>query len=111
MVDRVYKASLPEFRIRLEKLREEFAALYPSSDWTSLRIEPLFRHLDSLERIAGSRAHAASFARLTKGVAMFHADLVYFRVNLEGLERILESERRRAENRRPSATRVPRRSR
>ena len=93
MVDRVYKRQLPELRRALEELKEEFSHLSPRTDWTRLRIEPLLRHLESLERPMESANFSIEFSRLTKGVALFHSDLVYLRANVRGLKKILQSEK------------------
>ena len=93
MVDRVYKNGLPELRNALEKLREDFADLGSKRDWTKLRIEPLLKHLECLEELLGSGEFSREFSRLTKGVELFHSDLVYFRTNVKGLKKILQSER------------------
>ena len=37
-------------------------------------------------------------SRLRKGVELFHSDLVYLRVNVKGLERVLESEKKSLRN-------------
>ena len=91
MVDRAYKRDLPRFREALEKLRDGFSKVDSKTDWTRMRIEPLLKHLDALERDLNSPEHAAEFAHLTKGVAQFHSDLVYFRTNIESLKKVLES--------------------
>ena len=95
MVDRAYKNSLPRLRNDLEKLRNDFASL-PSlnTNWTKLRIEPLLRHLDSLEQQLQSEEFAGESSRLTKGVEMFHSDLVYLRANVKGLEKVFQSEKK-----------------
>ena len=94
MVDRVYKADLPRLRKKLEKLREDFSIIESTkTDWTKLRIEPLLKHLDSLEGLLNSEEFASEFSRLTKGVVLFHSDLVYFRTNIEGLEKLLRSQK------------------
>jgi molecular chaperone GrpE (heat shock protein) len=93
MVDRVYKADLPRLRKALEKLREDFSRLDASkTDWTKLRIEPLLKHLDSLEQLLNSEEFSHEFSRLRKGVGLFHSDLVYLRENVKGLEKLLQSE-------------------
>jgi hypothetical protein len=95
MVDRVYKQELPRLRNALEKLKENFSSLDSSkTDWTKLRIEPLLKHLDSLEQLVHSREFSQEFSRLRKGVGLFHSDLVYLRANVKGLEKVLQSERR-----------------
>lgn len=95
MVDRVYKADLPRLRKALEELREEFSNLGPSkTDWTKLRIEPLLKHLDSLEQLLHSEEFSRESSHLRKGVVMFHSDLVYFRENVKALERVLLSEKK-----------------
>jgi predicted nucleic acid-binding Zn-ribbon protein len=91
MVDRVYKNELPELRNALEKLREDFADLGSETDWTKLRIDPLLKHLESLEALLGAREFSREFSRLRKGVELFHSDLVYFRTNVKGLKKILQS--------------------
>ena len=96
MVDRVYKNDLPELRKSLEKLREDFANAGSKTDWTKLRIEPLLRHLRSLEELLESKEFSQEFSRLRKGVELFHSDLVYFRTNVKGLEKVLESEKVRS---------------
>lgn len=94
MVDRVYKADLPRLRKALEKLREEFSDLGSSkTNWTKLRIEPLLKHLDSLEQLLHSEEFSREFSRLRKGVEMFHSDLVYLRENVRALETLLQSEK------------------
>jgi predicted nuclease with TOPRIM domain len=93
MVDRVYKNGLPELRKALEKLREDFANLGSKTDWTKLRIEPLLKHLESLEELLVSGEFSREFSRLTRGVELFHSDLVYFRTNVKGLKKILQSEK------------------
>ncbi len=95
MVDRVYKKQLPRLRNDLEKLRESFSSLGLSrTNWTKLRIEPLLRHLDSLEQLLNSEEFSRESSHLTKGVRMFHSDLVYFRENIKGLENVLLSEKK-----------------
>lgn len=94
MVDRVYKSSLPRFANQLNELRKEFSDLDSKTDWVKLRIDPLIRHLNSLEGLLENRQYSGEFARLTKGVASFHADLVYFRTNIEELGKILRAEKR-----------------
>ena len=92
MVDRTYKRKLPRYRNALEELRTGFAGLGSGTDWTRLRIEPLLKHLESLERSLESREFSQESSRLSKGVELFHSDLVYLRTNVKGLKRILESE-------------------
>ena len=95
LVDRVYKSALPQFRADLERLRKDFSKLGPTrTNWIELRIDPLLRHLDSLEHLLHSKEHSLETSRLRKGVALFHSDLVYLRDNIKGLERVLESERK-----------------
>jgi hypothetical protein len=99
MVDRVYKAELPALMKTLEKLREDFAGLGSKTVWTELRIEPLMKHLESLERLLGSKQFSQESSRLTKGVALFHSDLVYFRTNVKELKKILEAEKSKGRKR------------
>ena len=96
MVDRVYKASLPQLRHDLEKLKGEFSNLNSKTDWAKLRIEPLIKHLESLEQLLHSEEFSMESSRLTKGVVLFHSDLIYFRTNIIGLKKLLESERKRS---------------
>ncbi len=94
MVDKVYKEDLPRLRKALEKLAEEFSNLDSSkTDWRKLRVEPLLRHLDSLEELVRSEEFSGEFSRLRKGVRLFHSDLVYLRENVRGLEELLRSEK------------------
>ncbi len=95
MVDRVYKAGLPKLKHSFEKLREEFSKLDPETDWTNLRIEPLLKHIDTLEQLLYSPEFSQEFSRLRKGVRMFHSDLSYFRENVKELQKLLRSEKRR----------------
>jgi hypothetical protein len=100
MVDRVYKEELPRLRSTLEKLREDFSNLGSTkTDWTRLRIEPLLKHLEALEQLLHSREFSREFSRLTIGVELFHSDLVYFRINVKGLEKLLQSEKKSATRR------------
>jgi molecular chaperone GrpE (heat shock protein) len=95
MVDRVYKSDLPRLRKALEELRDEFSKLGSSkTDWTRLRIEPLLKHVDSLERLLSSEEFSRESSHLRKGVAMFHSDLVYLRENVKALEKVLQSEKK-----------------
>jgi hypothetical protein len=94
MVDRVYKGAIPEFLSKLEKIRKGFAAIPTKTDWNRLRVVPLLKHAESLEAVLKSKRHAAQISRLTRGVSMFHSDLVYLQHNLRELERTLERERR-----------------
>ena len=94
MVDRVYKRDLPAMRKVLEKLGGDFATLGSKTDWAKLRIEPLLKHLESLEQLLESKEFSTESSRLTRGVELFHSDLVYFRTNVKGLKKILESEKR-----------------
>ncbi len=96
MVDRVYKADLPRLRKALEKLKVEFSDLDSKTDWTKLRIDPLLKHLESLEQLLHSPEFSQEFSRLRKGVGMFHSDLVYLRENVKGLEKVLRSEKKPA---------------
>lgn len=88
-MDRVYKAGLPALRKALETLRTDFSGLESRTDWVKLRVEPLLRHAQELERQMKSQGSS----RLAKGVRLFHADLVYLRENVNGLKDILRSER------------------
>ena len=94
MVDRVYKSGLPELRNALETLREEFSNLGSKTDWTKLRVEPLLRHSESLVKLLESEEFSREASRLRKGVVLFHSDLVYFRTNVKGLKKILQSEKK-----------------
>jgi|HubBroStandDraft_1064217.scaffolds.fasta_scaffold191564_1 hypothetical protein len=94
MVDRVYKQDLPALRSALVRLRTEFSKLDSKTDWVALRIDPLLRHVKSLEQLLGSQGFSREASRLTKGVAMFRSDLVYLRTNVQTLDRLLQSEQR-----------------
>src|ERR1700739_57710 len=99
IMDRAYKQDIPSVIKRLEGLRDAFATLDSKTDWTRLRIEPLLEHAKSLDRLIHARQFTRETTRLRRGVAMFHADLVYFRENLQGLKKVLESERKAAPRR------------
>jgi hypothetical protein len=92
MVDRVYKQDLPALRIALEKLRRDFPRLGSKTNWTKLRVEPLLKHVKSLERLMQSDQFSQEFSRLRKGVVQFHSDLVYLRTNVKALEAAYRSE-------------------
>ena len=97
VVDRVYKTDLPRLKRKLEELKEGFSKIGPSrTDWVGLRIDPLLRHADSLERLSRSEEFSEEFSHLRRGVALFRSDLVYLRGNVEALQKLLESERRSA---------------
>ena len=53
MVDRVYKAGIPELKA-LARLKEEFSRLDMETEWTKLRVEPLLKHAEALERLLNS---------------------------------------------------------
>ena len=99
-MDRTYKQDIPFVTKRLEHMRDEFAGVDSKTDWTMLRIEPLLEHAKSLDRLIHAKHFARETARLRRGVAMFHADLVYFRENVYELKKLLESEKKRATRRR-----------
>ena len=100
MVDKVYKEDLTRLRNNLERLEQGFAEFDSTkTDWNRLRIEPLLRHLARLESLSHSREFSSEFSRLRKGVGLFHSDLVYLRTNVRGLEKLLQSEKLRDENR------------
>ena len=92
MVDRVYREDLPRLRRILRDLRSEFVRLETRTDWVGLRIDPLLRNLESLEGVLRAREFSKEFARLRRGVPMFHADLVYFRDNVKALREVLAAE-------------------
>jgi hypothetical protein len=89
MVDRVYKSGIPEKRRALEELKAEFSELPSRTDWVALRIEPLLQHVKRLE----VQLKSEKSKRLSKGVRLFHSDLVYLRENVNGLREILRSEK------------------
>lgn len=95
MVDRVYKRGIPEYRRALEELRKEFARLGSKTDWLRLRVDPVLQHARALNRLLASRRFAPEFARLTKGVALFHSDLVYLSTNVRELRGLLRTEAKR----------------
>jgi len=99
-MDRTYKQDIPSVIRRLEHIRDQFTAIESKTDWIRLRIEPLLEHAKSLERLMNTRRFAREIARLRRGVEMFHADLVYFRENVQGLTKVLESEKKGAARRR-----------
>jgi len=87
----------------LADLREEFAGLTTRTDWGELRIEPLLQHARSLQRVLRSPKFSRETSRLTNGVVMFRADLIYLRENVKALKAILESEKN-SSSRRPVAS-------
>lgn len=95
MVDRVYKAGIPQLRKDLARLKEEFSTLDSGTDWTKLRIEPLLRHAEALEGLLSQPDFAKEYSHLKRGVVMFHSDLVYLRDNVKALKSTLESEKKR----------------
>jgi hypothetical protein len=99
----VYKAGLPGLGKKLEELRKDFAGLGPEgARWARLRIDPLISHTRTLEHLITSEEFSGESSRLRKGVVLFHSDLVYLRQNVLGLQKLLQSERRRLEKRGPS---------
>ena len=94
-MDRVYKAAIPQLRKDLEQVRKEFSDLKPRTDWVRLRLDPVLKHAEELERRLSSAKFSAEFSRLTKGVSLFHSDLVYLRTNVNELRRLLQSEKKR----------------
>lgn len=98
MVDRVYKGAIPQLRRTIEGLRKEFSRLDSGTDWVHLRIEPVLQHARELERLMTSRKFAEEFAHLTKGVSLFHSDLVYLNTNVKELRKLLQTEHRRKQS-------------
>ena len=95
MVDRVYQGSWSEFRRTLLNLKSDFSKFEPSTDWVRLRIDPLLEHLKRLEALVRSWESYP----LRGAVPMLHSDLVYFRENLNGLKRVLVSEKKKSRSR------------
>lgn len=89
-MDKAYKQDIPAARKALEKLKVEFSHLDSKTNWKALRVEPLLQHARSLERLLQSPRFAQEVARLPRGVAMFHSDLVYFRENVKALRAVLK---------------------
>ena len=106
-MDRTYKEDIPSTRRVLDELKKEFSGVASTTDWTKLRIEPLLEHVKFLERLFQSPKFTRETARLRRGVAMFHSDLVYLRENVKALKEILEVERRSHRHR--PVRRAPRR--
>lgn len=100
MVDRVYRTGVPQLRKELLRLRERFSTLDTKTDWIRLRVDPVLTHAEELEKLLMSRKFSLGSSRLTKGVALFHSDLVYLRANVKGLEKILQSESKPRTNKR-----------
>ena len=90
-MDRVYKSDIPAIKKTLDELAMEFSGIDFKTDWLRLRIEPLREHVGRLERLLLSPKFARETSRLTRGVSMFHSDLVYFRENLKALKLMLKS--------------------
>ena len=88
-MDRSYKEDIPKAKRVLEELKKEFAGVASRTDWTKLRVEPLLKHVKSLQRLLRSTKFARETARLSRGVVMFHSDLVYLRDNIKALKSIL----------------------
>jgi hypothetical protein len=95
MVDRVYKTDLPRLKNTLVEMRGKFSNLDTKTDWTNLRIEPLLKHIESLEQVMNSPEFSQELLHLRIGVGMFHSDLVYLRENVRELERVLQFEKNR----------------
>ena len=91
----MYKEDLPRLRKALEDLRGDFSSLDSSkTDWTRLRIDPLLKHVDSLEQLLHSNEFSRESSHLRKGVSLFHSDLVYLRENVKELRKLLQSEKK-----------------
>jgi hypothetical protein len=89
VVDRVYLKQIPAMRESLERLKGELAHLSPKTNWAKLRADPLLIHARRLEQLLDP----LKSTRLTKGVRMFHSDLVYLQENVSALEQIVKSEK------------------
>lgn len=99
MVDRVYKGAIPSFRAALRDLKREFSELRPRTDWNRLRVEPLLKHVESLQAILESPRFSQEVSRLTRGTPMFHSDLAYLRENVKALQDVLRREKAASERR------------
>jgi prefoldin subunit 5 len=91
VVDRLYKARVPELRRALEELAQDFARLDSRTNWARLRVAPVLKHARALEQILNSPKFSRELERLNRGVELFRSDLVYLRANVAGLERLLSS--------------------
>lgn len=95
-MDKAYKGDIPRHKKTLVDLKRAFSRIASTTDWAKLRIDPLLKHVAALERRLLSPEFSRETARLRKGVAMFHADLVYLRANIKALKEILAAEQRGA---------------
>jgi hypothetical protein len=92
-MDKVYKSDIPQKRRELQELKRQFSGVASTTDWIKLRIDPLLEHAKSLEKLLRSPKFSRETSRLTRGVVMFHSDLVYLRENVNALKAILQAER------------------
>lgn len=95
-MDKSYKEDIPKYKATLRHLRREFSRLNTSTDWATLRIDPLIKHVTRLERLLSSPEFAREHSRLRNGVAMFRSDLVYLRANIKALKDRLAAEKPKA---------------
>jgi hypothetical protein len=91
-MDRSYKEDIPALRKVLESLTEQCSDLNTRTDWLNLRMVPLLQHARTLEKLMLSPQFKRETHRLTKGVAMFHSDLVYLRENVKALKAVVKAE-------------------
>jgi hypothetical protein len=87
----VYKRGIPGMVQELEELRAAFSHRRSPTDWSRLRIDPLLAHARALDARLRSKRFQRETSRLRVGVEMFHSELVYLRVNVRALRRILET--------------------
>jgi hypothetical protein len=98
-MDKVYKEDIPRHKKALSELKREFSRIQTHTAWIPLRIDPLLRHVKSLERLFQSPKFTAERTRLRNGVSLFRSDLVYLRENIKSLKVILAKETGRTQNR------------
>jgi len=95
MIKDEYIKNLENLRNELEKIEKEFKEINPIPDWNSLRVIPLLDHIKNLIKILENYTYPKLDEKFEEAIK---SDLEYFNKNLEGLKRVLDSEKKYFDN-------------
>jgi len=87
-----YIKNLENLKNDLEKIKEEVENIKISTDWNSLRVIPLLNYIDVLIKALSSYPYEEFLNE--NFIEIIKLDLEYFSKNLEGLKKLLDSEKK-----------------
>ncbi len=84
-LNKIHIEKLMEYKKELQNLKNKFSKFKPTTDWNKIRIEPLLEYIGLLEKIARENLDILPEEQ-------FKEDIVYFKKNIDGLNKVLNSE-------------------